>query len=409
MRGNVMYKKMAVAGLRWYGFKDTMMKQILPVLAAVFLAIALACCSKTSAQGTREQAAGSSAVPGKSDGGINTAHSGQPAVAPRDWREIYLEELFAAQGYSAAANWENYTLDSKYPIKLYAAQLIDLNFDGIPELLFFGPGAGWSQEMRILTIDGSTGGVRMIFNGWGNMGQFTLYRKLGTEDNFFAFESANGDMINREGAFYLTGADTGMDAGFQQAAKYAEFCEHSDFDDELNYLGSSYTFNKKDVSEYDYTLLMDNLFAGYDQLPYRPNGMIWDSEGYGDSFSLKQLTQNELISFLASYDPWYDDIGEMGDLWYTAEDFYSDELIRYVLDNIESAAELVYENGMSVLVTGETVELDGRICRIVILGTDHEDYFVREIFYAVYALEDIYRYDPVEDEWYLIFVYGAVG
>ena len=366
------------------------MKRMFVFFFGFVLFFLLAACGKAKTEAARQDAPVKSAA-------VN-------AVA-RDWKEIYLEELLAAQEYCAAADWEHFTIDSKYPILLYGAELIDLNFDGTPELLLYGPGAGGSQEMRILTI--SSSGVQMIFNDWGNMSEFTLYRKLGSDDHFFAFTSANGDMTGWKGAYYLTGADTKMDKSFPEAAKFIEFSDFHDYDDEGNPLRSAFTINKKELSENDYIRMMDTntLFAGYEELPYRPIGMIWGSEGYGDSFSLKLLTEYELMSFLDGFD----EEDGMGDFEYSSEDFYRDELIRHVLGNVESAAEMVNEHGMSVLVTGETIELDGKVCEIVILGTNHADQFVREIYYAVYNLEDIYRYDPVDDLWYLIYVFGAVG
>ena len=341
---------------------------------------------------------------------------GGPAFKTQDWKEIYLKELTAAQEYCAAADWEHFTLDSKYPILLYAAELIDLNFDGTPELCLFGPGAGGSEEMRILAI-ANDGSVRMIFNDWGNVGQFTLYRKLGTESYAFGFQSANGDMENWKGAYYLSGEGARMDGTFPEAARFAEFSERIDMGmnadmSEIVHLRGNYTFNGREVSEYDYGLLKENMLAGYEEVPYRSTAIFWGSEGYGDSFSIRLLDERDLASFLDAYD----DEDGMGGYGYneggwehSAEDYYRDELIRHVLGNVESAAELVNEHGMSVLITGETIELDGRLCHVIVLGTDHAEHFVQEIFYAIYNLEDIYRYDPVEDVWHLIYVFGAVG
>ena len=361
------------------------MKRVFPGFFAIVLFFSFISCSKSG-----------------------TAESQAAASAQRDWKEIYLEELLAAQEYASSVEWENYDWDSNYPFELYGAELIDLNFDGTPELILFNPGAGGSQGMRILTISGD--GVQMIFNDWGNMGEFKLYRKRGSDDHFFAFESANGDMSGWKGAYYLTGADTKMDKSFARAARFTDFSEYHEIEYneetyEITELGTTFTFGGREVNEEQYWRLQNNVFADYEEIPFMSTGMIWGSDGNGDSFSIKLLTKNELMPFLDAFD----EEDGIGDSDYGAGDFYSDELIRHLLGNVELAAELVNEHGMDVLVTGETVEINGKVCELVILGTNHADQFVREIYYAVYNLEDIYSYDPIDDEWYLIYVFGAVG
>ncbi len=74
----------------------------------------------------------------------------------------------------------------------------------------------------------------------------------------------------------------------------------------------------------------------------------------------------------------------------------------------EEAAELlceVYEvqeylnQGMTMLFDGETEVIDGETCVVIALGTDHEEYFVREFYYAVSPSGSIYAYDIFTDSW----------
>jgi hypothetical protein len=250
----------------------------------------LASCSKTNTLSAAETG---------NDGGSGV--SAGELTAAWDWKEIYLGELLAAQDYSAAADFENHDSESIYPLFLYAAYLIDLNFDGTPELLLFGPGTrDGAQAMHIFKINGDS--VQLIYRGWGDMDAFKLYRKAGSNIHAFTFVSARWDMTSWIGAYYLTSADTKMNRDFSLNAIFARFSERHDFDDEGNELDPTYTFNGKEVSKTDYDQLTDNMFAGYEELPYRPVGMIWDSEGYGDTFSIALLSPAEIMPFLDSFD-----------------------------------------------------------------------------------------------------------
>ena len=284
-----------------------MKKQILQGITAAFLLLALVSCGiNTGGKNAGGKNAGSktNASSNTSSAAGNEQGSGAYAAeltAAWDWKDIYLGELLAAQEYSATADFENHDPESMYPLFLNAAYLIDLNFDGIPELLLFGPPThdGY-QEMHIFTINGDS--VRLIFRGWGDMDSFKLYRKAGSNIHAFAFESGRWDMTSWIGAYYLTTADTKMDRDFSLDAIFARFSERRDFDGEGDELDTTYTFNSKEVSQNDYNRLMYNMFAGYEELPYLPKGMIWNSEGYGDTFSIALLSPAEIMPFLDSFD-----------------------------------------------------------------------------------------------------------
>lgn len=75
-----------------------------------------------------------------------------------------------------------------------------------------------------------------------------------------------------------------------------------------------------------------------------------------------------------------------------------DVMIAYGLlleaDEVQSYVNL----GMTLQYTGQIQVIDGRSCWIFALGTDHEDQFVRELYYGV-CDNLIYSYDAITDTW----------
>ena len=57
--------------------------------------------------------------------------------------------------------------------------------------------------------------------------------------------------------------------------------------------------------------------------------------------------------------------------------------------------------GMSVWYTGSKEVIDGRECMVFVLGTEHEDQFVKENYYAVYD-DQVYYYDVIDDVWNIL-------
>lgn len=57
------------------------------------------------------------------------------------------------------------------------------------------------------------------------------------------------------------------------------------------------------------------------------------------------------------------------------------------------------DQGMVLMGTGQTIEVNGELCTVVAVGTDHEDQFVSEYQYAVSRSYMVYYYDPVADAW----------
>ena len=57
--------------------------------------------------------------------------------------------------------------------------------------------------------------------------------------------------------------------------------------------------------------------------------------------------------------------------------------------------------GMSLWYTGTEEYLEGRNCPVFVLGTDHEDHFTKENYYAV-GDNVVYYYDAIGDAWLLL-------
>lgn len=56
------------------------------------------------------------------------------------------------------------------------------------------------------------------------------------------------------------------------------------------------------------------------------------------------------------------------------------------------------DQGMVLLYTGETQVIDGKECMLFSVGTDNEEHFVSEYYYAV-CDNMVYYYDAIKDEW----------
>lgn len=62
----------------------------------------------------------------------------------------------------------------------------------------------------------------------------------------------------------------------------------------------------------------------------------------------------------------------------------------------EGGAQDYINSGMSVQYTGETEVIEGKPCMVFALGTDRDDQFVRERYYAV-CDNLVYSYDAEGD------------
>ncbi|NLB82649.1 MAG: hypothetical protein GX791_00220 [Synergistaceae bacterium] len=74
-------------------------------------------------------------------------------------------------------------------------------------------------------------------------------------------------------------------------------------------------------------------------------------------------------------------------------------IYEIVENDVEEIREYL-NAGMAILFTGETAVIEDEECYLVMLGTNHEDHFVREIIYAVNTVtRQVYRFDVLNDTW----------
>ena len=89
--------------------------------------------------------------------------------------------------------------------------------------------------------------------------------------------------------------------------------------------------------------------------------------------------------------------------WDEYDPGYDSELdIRIAREQLSVTDEVSYYLGlgMSLWYTGTEEYIEGRNCPVFVLGTDHEDYFTKEHYYAV-GDNVVYYYDPSGDAWLL--------
>ena len=89
--------------------------------------------------------------------------------------------------------------------------------------------------------------------------------------------------------------------------------------------------------------------------------------------------------------------------WDEYDPGYDSELdIRIAREQLSETDEVSYclGLGMSLWYTGTEEYIEGRNCPVFVLGTDHEDYFTKEHYYAV-GDNVVYYYDPSGDAWLL--------
>ena len=90
--------------------------------------------------------------------------------------------------------------------------------------------------------------------------------------------------------------------------------------------------------------------------------------------------------------------------WDEYDPGYDSELdIRIAREQLSETDEVSYYLGlgMSLWYTGTEEYIEGRNCPVFILGTDHEDHFTKEHYYAV-GDNVVYYYDPLGDAWLLL-------
>ena len=89
--------------------------------------------------------------------------------------------------------------------------------------------------------------------------------------------------------------------------------------------------------------------------------------------------------------------------WDEYDPGYDSELdITIAREQLSETDEVSYYLGlgMSLWYTGTAEYIEGRNCPVFVLGTDHEDHFTKEHYYAV-GDNVVYYYDPSGDAWLL--------
>ena len=90
--------------------------------------------------------------------------------------------------------------------------------------------------------------------------------------------------------------------------------------------------------------------------------------------------------------------------WDEYDPGYDSELdIRIAREQLSVTDEVSYYLGlgMSLWYTGTEEYIEGRNCPVFVLGTDHEDHFTKENYYAV-GDNVVYYYDATGDAWLLL-------
>ena len=106
--------------------------------------------------------------------------------------------------------------------------------------------------------------------------------------------------------------------------------------------------------------------------------------------------QTDEIGRIEEIEPYIEENDELAELVGATEE----EAMNY-LSQIYEVQEYL-EQGMTMLSEGRIEIIEGENCLIIALGTETEDSFVREFFYAVSGTGMIYSYDLLEDSWSVV-------
>jgi len=216
------------------------------------------------------------------------------------WYWEYLEIIMDAQDFAREAVYPP-GYDGRYPFYLTGFRLVDLDFDGVPELLIFGDGAGASDGLRIFAL--GLDGVSMIFRGSGNLPEINLYRRLSDDRLAWAFVGANGDSFLYEGAIYMTNASTVLDGRFATNAELHTISViNIDVPDDDVY---EYIIDGRVVSQSEFERLMDDLLlyqGGYQRLNPFVIALEYHSGMYRDFQLTNTYSEDDIWRFLESYE-----------------------------------------------------------------------------------------------------------
>ena len=94
-------------------------------------------------------------------------------------------------------------------------------------------------------------------------------------------------------------------------------------------------------------------------------------------------------------------VAEMIPPTYENEDILTEEEAAELLSQVPEVRQSL-ALGMTMLFVGERESINGEPCVLVALGTDHEEHFVREQYYAVAPSGTVYAYDLFTDSWNVV-------
>jgi len=224
------------------------------------------------------------------------------------WMQLYFDEIQDALVYADSNDWGIHDQDGRYPLSPEAFILIDLNFDGIPELIISGDVTGVdTPQYRIFTISGDR--VEKIFLGYGlppdsiygdiydaptlysELFGWKLYRKI--SDGSMAYAVLDGGRFGHYytgGDILLTNQTTVMDTNFLENTKIADFQILHDIDT----FEPSFYFNEQEVDELEIVRMLNDLLSDYEAVNHIP-AILW-SDYRGDI-----ITGDSIQMFLNSY------------------------------------------------------------------------------------------------------------
>ncbi len=128
------------------------------------------------------------------------------------------------------------------------------------------------------------------------------------------------------------------------------------------------------------------------------NFKLWPSEGDPLYHNKGNNVNIDEYDFWLANDPMGGNFGMDNPL----EKDYRGDYARFLVDKVAKAKEMVEKHGMNILETDNYVELPRGRCKEVWLGTNDKNKFTKEILYAIFYMEIIYEYDPVEDNWEIV-------
>jgi len=215
-----------------------------------------------------------------------------------DWKSIYFDEIKAAILYVFDPNSE--MISGNYPKNLESSILVDLNFDGIPELIFFGDGVSGHGFMWIYTIN--HGKAELMFKGLYST--MSLFQNNIDGSLAYHIDSTYGELWDSGGMILLTSASTQMNSNFVESAEKASiFIDYGyeDEDDDIPVHDTKYFFNEREVSENEFNKYMDDITKDYVSVQYTPAQLSKSLYSYDNN--INDITDNDITSFLNSYIP----------------------------------------------------------------------------------------------------------